>query len=130
MWVRFTGPAPVESLESVIPHRLAAQVFICSYLSEVRYWYTDISMWWRGKTWGVVGVRDRAGAVKRPPHPVQLLLGSPPHRGTVVGPAVRLICQDRAISFAVVCILSPKRGIPGPAHLQSTFTAFSHLFQL
>lgn len=107
MWVGLTGLAPVESLKSATPHRLAAQVFIRSYLSEIGYRYADISVSRRGKTRGVVGVRDRAGAVKSTPHSVQPLLGSPPHWGAVVGPAVQVICQDHAISFTAVHILCP-----------------------
>ena len=118
VWVRLTGPAPVKSLKPVTPHRLAAQMFIRSNLSEVRYRYADIPMTRRGQARGVVGVWDGAGAVQSPPHPGEPLLGSPPYWRAVVGPAVQVICQDHAVSVTAVHVLLPERGIPAPAHLQ------------
>lgn len=121
MWVRFTGPSPVESLKLVTPHRVVAQLFICSYFSEVAHRHADIPVCWRGKRGGVVGVGDRTGAVQSPPHPVHPLLSSAPHWGAIVGSEVHLICQDRAVSLTAVHILSPEGGIPGPAYLQIQF---------
>lgn len=78
---------------------------------------------------GVVGVRDRAGTVKRPSHPVQSLLGSPSHWGAVVRPTVQLIRQDH-VSVTAVHILRPERGIPARTHLQIEFLAYNYLFRL
>lgn len=75
-------------------------------------------MTWRGEAGGVVGVRDRTGAVKGPPHSVQPLLRSPPHWGAVVRTAIHLICQDQAVSFTALHVLSPESGIPAPTQLQ------------
>ena len=127
--VRLTWFAPIKSLKLTIPQWRAALAIICSYLSEVRYRYAYISMGlWGGAGW-VVGVWNRAGAIKGSPHPVQLLLGSSPYWGAVVRPEVQVICQDHDMSIAAIRILCPQWGIPAPAHLHSEFLLFSHFFQ-
>lgn len=128
--VRLTWLAPVESLKLTIPRWRAALAIIRSYLSEVRYRYAYISVGLGGEAGRVVGVWNRAGAVKGSPHPVQPLLGFSPHWGAVVRPEVQVIRRDHDISIAAIRILCPQRGIPAPAHLHSEFLPFNHFFQI